>query len=151
MQHRLHMANLWNCSDPFDSPPFLFGGSLRVTKRAPTCVIPSSARDLYGNIDNICIEILRLHFVSLRMTMRKPLFNNQIARGKMTLLPKRTQFAENFRLNSERVNAPRSYNGEHMVRGAERKTNAEPRKVAANIRLSLKSRKKVLSLSKLFS
>ena len=37
------------------------------------------------------------------------------------------------------------------ARGAERKTNAEPRFIAANIRLSLRSRKKVLSLSKLFS
>ena len=34
---------------------------------------------------------------------------------------------------------------------AERKTNAEPRFAAANIRLSLKSQKKVLSLLKLFS
>ncbi len=37
-----------------------------------------------------------------------------------------TIFAENFRLNSERVNAARSYNGEHMVRGAERKTTVSP-------------------------
>ena len=27
------MTNLWNCSDPFGSPPFLFGGSLRVTQK----------------------------------------------------------------------------------------------------------------------
>ena len=39
-QHRLHMANIWNGSDPFDSPPFLLGGSLRVTQKeatAPPC------------------------------------------------------------------------------------------------------------------
>ena len=39
-QHRLHMANIWNGSDPFDSSPFLLGGSLRVTQKgatAPPC------------------------------------------------------------------------------------------------------------------
>ena len=52
------MTNLWNCSDPFGSPPFLLGGSLRVTPMVQF-VIPSLARDLYGNIDEIRIEILR--------------------------------------------------------------------------------------------
>ncbi len=66
----------------------------------------------------------------------------------MTLLPKRTQFAAYLQLNSERVNAARFYNGEHLARAAERKTNAEPRFAAANIRLSLKSRKFLSSLLK---
>ena len=42
---------------------------LRVTQKdSYPPVIPSLSRDLYENIDNICIEILRLHFVPLRMT-----------------------------------------------------------------------------------
>ena len=94
---------------------------LRMTQkgRTPLSVIPSLSRDLYANIVLIFIEILRLRggfaAAPLRMTKNVAFFNNQIARGKMTLLPKRTQFAAYLRLNSERVNAARSYNREPFI------------------------------------
>ena len=93
---------------------------LRVTQKGSLSpVIPSLSRDLYANIVLIFIEILRLRggfaAAPLRMTKNVAFFNNQIARGKMTLLPKRTQFAAYLRLNSERVNAARSYNREPFI------------------------------------
>ncbi len=50
-QHKPHTAIAQNSSDPFGSPPFLLGGSLRVTRwgfpyvkgRQIACVIPSAA------------------------------------------------------------------------------------------------------------
>ena len=52
-QHKLHTAIAHNSSDPFGSPPFLLGGSLRVTRwgfpyvkgRQIACVIPSAAEE----------------------------------------------------------------------------------------------------------
>ena len=81
----------------FSVPPFLLSSradrrsvplSSRSRRGVHAPVIPSPSRDLYTNIVVIFIEILRLHFVSLRMTKGAVLFNNQIARPKTTLLPK---------------------------------------------------------------
>ena len=56
-------ARLCPCKQAKPSRPF------RVTQ-SPLPIIPSLPRDLFGNIVKISIEILRLHFVSLRMTRK---------------------------------------------------------------------------------
>ena len=70
-----------------------------------------------------------LRFAQDDKKVAKPPFINPTARGKMTLLPKRPQFAAYLRLNSERVNAARSYNREHLRRAPQRENQMQSRAV----------------------
>ena len=149
-QYYLYPALARRGKDPFDSPPFLLGGSLRVTQRGSlTPVIPSLSRDLllkyrrYFLRDPSTARLRR----SAQDDKRCCTFLYSNCAFQNRILNKRTQFAVCLRLNSERVNAACSYNREPLKRAAQR----EKRRLAATRRarrLSLQSRKFLSSLLK---
>ena len=91
------------------SPPFLLGGSLKVTQKGSCPVIPSLSRDLllkyrhYFLRDPSTARLRR----SAQDDKRCCTFLYSNCAFQNRILNKRPQFAESFRLNSERVNAAR--------------------------------------------